>query len=287
MALDQSKHIDYEDDEERGIFTGEKEMSFIDHLEELRWHLIRATGAVLVFTIIAFAFIREIYQTVILGPARTDFWTYRKMCQLGNAIGIESLCVDKLNFELQSRELTGQFMMSITSSIIIGLLFTFPYAFWEVWRFIKPGLKDAERKAARGAVFYVTALFFIGILFGYYIVAPLTVNFLANYQIDPSIKNQFDITSYISVLATLVLACGITFQMPIVVFVLAKVGILTPQFMRAYRRHAFVVIMVLGAVITPSPDPFSMMVVALPLYVLYELSIGVAVRVEKTKIKTD
>lgn len=282
MPLDQTPYIGYDDEHEE---SGAGEMTFMEHLEELRWHLIRSVGAIVFFMIFAFMFINKIFNYIILAPARPDFYTYRVLCKIGEATGITSLCVDKLNFSLMSREVSGQFMMALTSSAIIGLLFAFPYVFWEVWRFIMPGLKNAEKKAARGAVFYVTALFFMGVLFGYYVVAPFAINFLVNYQIDTSIVNQFDIGSYISILATLTLACGVTFQLPIAVFVLTKVGVLTPLFMRTYRRHALVVILIVAAIITPSPDMISQILVAIPLYILYEVSILVAVRVEKAKLE--
>jgi sec-independent protein translocase protein TatC len=280
MSLDQSAHIDYDDDEE----GGEKEMSFLDHLEELRWHIIRAVAAILVFMIAAWIFRGFIYNKIILAPGRPDFWTYRKLCEIARLTGIDSLCVEKLNFTLMSRELSGQFIMALTSSAIIGLLVAFPYVFWEVWRFIKPGLKVTEKKAATGAVFFVTALFFIGTLFGYFVVAPFAINFLVNFQIDPSIENQFDIQSYISVLATLTLACGITFQLPMAIFVLTRIGIVTPQFLTDYRRHSLVIILIVAAIITPSPDMISQVLVAVPLYILFEISILVSKRVYKKRL---
>jgi sec-independent protein translocase protein TatC len=264
-----------------------KEMSFIDHLEELRWNIIRAVGSILIFTVLAFIFIEEIYDKIILAPSRPDFWTYKMMCKIAAFTHADGLCIDKLDFELQSREMSGQFSMAMLSSLIIGLLFAFPYAFWEIWRFIKPGLKVSERKAARGAVFYVTFLFLSGVLFGYYIVSPLAINFLANFQLDPHIKNQFDITSYVGLLSVLTLACGLTFQLPIVAFVLSKVGFLNPKFMRDYRRHAYVVILIVAAVITPSPDVLSQVLVALPLWLLYEISIWVSAWVEREKRKEE
>lgn len=272
--------LDQEFDKETA--TGD-EMSFIDHLEELRWHVIRAVGAILIFTIIAFVYIEEIYDKVILGPSKPDFWTYRMLCKLAAFTGAEGLCIDKLDFELQSREMAGQFTMALLSSVIIGLLFAFPYSFWEVWRFIKPGLKPSERRISRGAVFYVTFLFLSGVFFGYYIVSPLAINFLANFKLDPSIKNQFDITSYIGLISVLTLACGLTFQLPVVAFVLSRIGFLNPRFMREYRKHAFVVILILAAIITPSPDVLSQVLVALPLTLLYEVSILVSAWVERTK----
>jgi sec-independent protein translocase protein TatC len=205
------------------------------------------------------------------------------MCKIADFTGAEGLCINQLDFELQSREMAGQFTMALLSSVIIGLLFAFPYAFWEIWRFIKPGLKPSERRVSRGAVFYVTFLFMSGVLFGYYIVSPLAINFLANFQLDPRIKNQFDITSYVGLISVLTLACGLTFQLPVVAFVLSKIGFLNPRFMREYRRHAFVVILILAAVITPSPDVLSQVLVAMPLTLLYEISILVSAWVERTK----
>lgn len=280
MPLDQTPYYDYDDEpKEEG-----KEMSFLDHLEELRWHLIRAAIAIVFFMIFAFVYIEEIYENVILGPSKLDFWTYRMMCKLGHLVGSEGLCVEKLQFSLMSREVSGQFIMAFTSAAIIGLVFAFPYVFWEIWRFVMPGLKETERKSARGAVFYVTFLFFSGVLFGYFIVSPLAINFLVNFQISTSIENQFDIGSYISLLATLTLACGVAFQLPIAIFVLTKIGVIGPVFMRTYRKHAIVVILIVAAVITPSPDIPSQLLVAFPLYILYEISIGISAREEKRRM---
>lgn len=276
MPLDQPSLDEHNDSEE-------KEMTFLEHLEELRWHILRSAIAIIVFTILAFVFMEKIYNYVILGPSRPQFWTFRMMCKLAEKTGYADLCVDKIDFSLQSREMAGQFMMAMMSSFIVGLIFTFPYLFWEVWRFVSPGLKKSEKKAARGAVFFVSVLFFLGILFGYYIVAPLAINFLANFKLDASISNQFDITSYISVLATLTLACGLAFQLPVIAFVLSKVGIINPSFMKEYRKHAYVLILVLAAIITPSPDIISQVLVSIPLFILYELSIGVSARVEKSR----
>ena len=282
MPLDQTPYIDYNDNEEEHT---EKEMTFIEHLEELRWHIIRSVSAIFIFMIAAWIFRTEIYHNVILGPSRTDFWTYKKLCEIATYTGIQSICVDKLNFSLNSRELAGQFMMALTSSAIIGLLVAFPYVFWEIWRFIKPGLKITEKKAATGSVFFVTALFFLGTMFGYFIVAPFAINFLVNFKIDPSIENLFDIQSYISVLATLTLACGVTFQLPMAILVLTKIGIVTPAFLKEYRKHSIVVILIVAAIITPSPDMISQVLVAIPLYFLYEISILISQRIYNQKQK--
>ncbi|WP_420146861.1 twin-arginine translocase subunit TatC [Spirosoma sp.] len=264
-----------------------KEMTFLDHLEELRWHIIRAAAAILIFTVTAFIFIDDIFEYVLLGPAKTDFWTYRQMCKLADYTGYADLCVKKLTFKLQALGLSDQFTMSLTSSFFVGLSFTFPYAFWELWRFIKPGLRNAEKRAARGAVFYVSLLFAMGVLFGYFIVSPLAINFLVNYTLSSKIENNIDITSYISVIVTLALGCGLIFQMPIVAFVLSKVGILTPVFMREYRKHAWIVILVVAGIITPSPDIYSQILVALPLALLYEISIVVSGRVQQARLKDE
>ncbi len=261
----------------------EKEMSFIDHLEELRWHVIRSVASIFIFTIAALYYKDFIFHEVLLGPTRTDFWTYRMLCKLGELVQTSGLCVDKLDFILQSRQVGGQFTTFITTGALAGLVGAFPYAFWELWRFIKPGLQPSERRAARGAVFFVTVLFASGVLFGYYIISPLTINFLANFKLDESISNEFDITSYFSTLATLILACGAMFQLPIVIFFLSKAGVVTPGLMRAYRKHAYVVILIIAAIITPSPDMISQILVAMPLFFLYEISIRLSARIAKQK----
>ncbi|GGC02744.1 twin-arginine translocase subunit TatC [Dyadobacter sediminis] len=278
MSLDQ----EFDNEEDEG-----KEMSFIGHLEELRWHVIRAAGSILVFAILSFIYIKEIYHYVIIAPAKPDFWTYRMLCKLADKVGYDELCIKALNFKLQAIGVGDQFTMSMTSSVIAGLVFAFPYAFWEVWRFIKPGLRPAERKSASGAVFYVTFLFFSGVFFGYFIVTPLAMNFLANYTLDESIINEFSLASYISLVATLTLACGIAFQLPVVVFVLSKVGVLTPAFMREYRKHSMIVILIVAAVITPSPDIYSQILVAIPLFLLFEVSILVSAKVEREKLREE
>lgn len=287
MPLDQAPYIGYDDEEEDSASSSGKEMSFVDHLEELRWHIIRSVSVVVFFMLIAFIYLQEIFNSVVLAPSKTDFWTYRMMCLLAEKVNQPGLCVNKLEFILQSREMGAQFMMAITYSAIIGLVVGFPYVFWEVWRFIKPGLKPSEQKAASGAVFFVSMLFFMGVLFGYYIVSPLAINFLVNFRIDPSIQNNFDISSYISLLATLTLACGLAFQLPIAIFVLTKIGIVGPSFLREYRKYAVVVILIAAAIITPSPDVTSQLLVAFPLYILYEISILVSAREVNRKKKEE
>ncbi|MEQ8581928.1 MAG: twin-arginine translocase subunit TatC [Marinoscillum sp.] len=261
----------------------EQEMTFLDHLEELRWHLIRSLIAIMVFAIAAFAAKTLVFHTIILGPSRIDFWTYEALCRLSEMLKSPALCIDELPFIIQSRQMTGQFSMHVTSSFVIGIICAFPYAFWEIWRFVKPGLYPKERKAARGATFYVSLLFLMGVFFGYFIVTPISINFLSNYRLDPSIMNEFDIISYVSTVITLILACGILFQLPIVVFFLTKAGLVTPELLRTYRRHAIIVILILGAMLTP-PDPFSQILIAIPLLGLYEVSIFISRRVTRREL---
>jgi sec-independent protein translocase protein TatC len=262
------------------------EMSFLDHLEELRWHLIRSLTAVFVFAIAAFVSKGVIFGEIILGPSKPSFWTYRMLCNLSEILSSDALCISELPFIIQSRQMTGQFSMHITSSFVIGLICAFPYAFWEIWRFVKPGLYDKERKAATGATFYVSLLFFTGVFFGYFVVTPISINFLSNYQIDPSILNEFDIISYVSTVTTLVLACALLFQLPIVVYFATKAGLVSSSLLKTYRKHSIIVILMLSAVLTP-PDPFSQVLIAIPLGLLYQLSILIAVKLEKKERKQE
>lgn len=262
----------------------QKEMDFLDHLEALRWHLMRSVISIFVFTIAAFVSKSFVFGTIIFGPSRPDFWTYQMFCKLFTKMGTPEFCIEELAFTIQSRQMTGQFTMHIMASFVIGLIVAFPYTFWELWRFISPGLYPNERKHSRGAVFFVSLLFISGVLFGYYIVAPLSINFLASYQVDPSVINEFDITSYVSTVAMLVLACGIMFQLPMIVYFLSKAGLVHPKLMKSYRRHSLVVILFLSAILTP-PDVISQILISLPLMFLYEISITISSRVLKNRMK--
>ncbi|OOG70711.1 twin-arginine translocase subunit TatC [Algoriphagus sp. A40] len=269
MALDQIQ------EEEEG-------MSFLDHLEALRFHLLRSIAAILILTIIAFLAKDIVFGVIILGPSKVDFITYRVLCDLGNYLGISALCIDELPFTIQSRQMTGQFSMHMTSSIVVGFVVAFPYVFWEIWRFISPGLYIKEKNAARGAVFFVSFLFLSGAAFGYYVLSPLSINFLANYQLDPTILNEFDITSYVTTLTMLVLASAIMFQLPVVVYFLAMSGLVTSKMLKSYRRHSIVVILIVSAIITP-PDVVSQLLIAMPILVLYEVGIIIAKQLEKKR----
>lgn len=263
------------------------EMSFFDHLEELRWHIIRSLFAILIGFVVIFVKIGWVYDRVIMGPAHPDFITYRWLCKIGHLLHLgNSLCMEEIKLKLQSTELSGQFMLSLTTSFIGGFIIAFPYIFWEFWRFVKPALKPSERKYTRGIIFWVSLLFFLGVLFGYYLITPYTVNFFANYSVSDSIENRFLIQNYLDIITQLVLGTGLVFQLPVVVFFLSKVGILTPSFMKNYRRHAIVVILVVAAVITP-PDVASQLIVSLPLLLLYEISIFICAKVNKQREKDE
>jgi sec-independent protein translocase protein TatC len=266
--------------------SGEKEMSFLEHLEELRWHVIRALGAVIIFTIAAFVLAPWVFENIIFAPARVDFPTFKWLCKLGDVLGYEGLCVKDIPFKVQSRNMTGQFTMHIMSSFIIGLVVAFPYVIWELWRFIKPGLQQSERKYSRGAVGAISVLFFFGVAFGYYVIVPWMVYFLANYSISDMVVNEFDITSYVSTVVLLVLGSGLLFQLPVVIYFLTKIGIVTPEFLRKYRKHSIVIILIVAAIVTP-PDPLSQMLITIPLYMLFEISILISASVAKRKAREE
>lgn len=263
----------------------EAEMSFFDHLEALRWHLIRASIAILVFMIVAFIYYDFIFDTIIMGPKKPTFWTYRMLCKLGEALHRPGFCIDKIPGKIINTEMAGQFTLEINSALIIGITLGFPYLLWELWRFIKPALHEKERKAASGFVFYATLLFLIGIMFGYFVIVPESISFLANLSVSKEIENTFTVDSYLSSVATLTLATGIVFELPILIYILSNLGVLTVKFMRSGRRYAIVIILIIAAVITPTPDMLTMTVVSIPLFVLYEVGIVVAGIVEKRKLK--
>lgn len=249
------------------------EMSFLDHLEELRWHLIRSVIAILIVAIVAFIFKDFIFDVLLFGPKQKDFITYRWFCSISQTLGQgNSFCIDELPFRIQSRTMAGQFSAHLWTSILAGFILAFPYIIFEFWKFISPGLYEKERKNARGFIFIASMLFFIGVLFGYYIVTPLSINFLGNYSVSSEIFNDFDLSSYIGLLRASVLAAGIIFELPIIVYFLTKVGVITPDFLRKNRKISLVVVLSLSAIITP-PDIASQIIVSIPILVLYEVSI--------------
>ncbi len=262
------------------------EMSFLDHLEELRWHLIRATLAILIAGTLAFIMKDFIFDTIIFGPKKISFPTYRFLCKAATFIGIDtSFCGTELPFTIQNRTMAGQFSAHIWTSVTAGLVIAFPYVIYEFWKFIGPGLYENERKNARGFIFVSSLLFFIGVLFGYYVVSPLSINFLGTYQVSGEVLNEIDLSSYIGLVRASVLASGLIFELPIVIYFLTKVGLVTPAFLKKYRKYALVMVLVLAAIITP-PDIASQIIVAIPVLILYQVSIyisKVVIRNQKKK----
>lgn len=262
-------------------------MSFLDHLEELRWHLIRSTLAVMILAVVAFIFKGFIFDTIIFGPKQPDFFTYRVFCNISQAMGVDSFCFEEIPFRIQSRIMAGQFSAHLWTSITAGIVVAFPYILYEFWKFISPGLKENERKNSRGFIFIASLLFFLGVLFGYYLITPLSINFLGNYQVSKEVFNDFDLDSYISLVRTSVLASGLIFELPILIYILTKIGLVTPEGLKKYRKISLVIVLVISAVITP-PDVVSQIIVAIPILILYEVSIyisKVVVRNQKRKEK--
>ena len=269
---------------------GEGEMSFLEHLEELRWHIIRSLIAIVVSMIVAFIFKNFIFDAVILAPKNPEFFTNRLLCNLGHItvfghqLNIDALCINRQPLHLINIKMAGQITTHIVVALVAGLIMAFPVIIYEFWRFFKPALHSNEAKHARGAVLSSTLLFFLGVLFGYFLLAPLSIHFLSSYQISSDVVNQINIRSYIGTITSICLATGLIFELPIIAFFLTKIGVITPAFMRKYRKHAIVVIFIVAAIITP-PDVFSQMLVCIPLLILYEVSIGISARVMKKKEK--
>ena len=266
------------------------EMSFLDHLEELRWHLIRSTLAIVLIGCVAFLMKDFIFDTVIFGPKKPDFPTYGLFCKLSRMLGFsEAFCGDEPLFRVQSRVMAGQFSAHIWTSIWAGFIVGFPYVLYEIWRFISPGLYEKERKYSKGFILIASLLFFTGVLFGYYVVAPLSINFLGSYTVSEEVFNDIDLGSYISTVRASVIACGIVFELPIVIYFLTKVGLVTPEILRKYRKIALVLVLILSAIITP-PDVASQIIVAVPVLILYQVSIyisKVVIRREEKQRKKD
>ena len=259
-------------------------MSFLEHLEELRWHIIRSILAIVVFMIVAFIFKGFIFDNVILAPKNPSFITNRLLCQLGDYLHTAALCINTKPLNLINIKMSGQLTTHITVAMVAGLILAVPVILWEFWKFFSPALHENEAKYAKGAVAAASFLFFVGVLFGYFMLAPLSIHFLSTYEISPDVVNQINIRSYIGTLTSICLATGLVFELPIVAFFLTKIGVITPKFMRTYRKHAIVLIFIVAAIITP-PDVFSQTLVAIPLLILYEVSIVISAGVMKQKEK--
>lgn len=259
-----------------------EEMTFLEHLEALRWHIVRSAVVIIMVGIVAFLFKYIVFDVIILGPSSSDFIITRWLCNFGkhSFLNTTALCLNQDPIRLQNIQMAGQFMAHIKISLITGIVIAFPYVFYEFWRFVKPALYTTERKVARGAIVVISLLFFVGVLFGYFIICPLSINFLYNYQVSDQAINDIQLMSYVSLIASISLAAGVIFELPVIVLFFSKIGLLTPKFLKKYRRHAIILILVVSAIITP-PDIFSQILVCLPLLLLYEISISISKRVTK------
>jgi len=263
------------------------EMSFIDHLEELRWHIVRSVIAVIIGAIGVFIYIRPIVDKVLFAPTRADFVSTKWLCSLGKLIGTDAMCFPPVKADFLETKMTGQFISSITLAFVGGFIIAFPYVFWEFWKFVRPALNPKEMKKTRGVIFWVSLLFFAGVAFGYFILTPFMVNFYFNYSLSDQIKIMPTFSDYLENLIWTTVGIGVLFQMPLLMMLLTRIGVLTGRFLKKYRRHAFVVILIAAAIITPSTDPFSLTLVTIPLYGLYEASIVLAARIDRQKAKQD
>lgn len=262
-----------------------REMTFWEHLDELRSTLIWSVVAIVVCAIIAFIYKEILFDHIILAPKEKSFITYRLLCKLAGAVSMPSLCIDPSTFQIININLAGQFMSHMTISMVAGLIVAMPFVVWRFWRFIKPGLTDQEVKHTRGGVFIISLLFLTGILFSYFIVVPLMVNFLGGYQVSDMVTNQIALSSYTGSITMMTLLMGLLFELPIVLIFLTKAGIITPAYLKKYRKHTLIAILIVSGVITPSPDIFSQLIVAIPLYLLFEFSVVISSRIYARKQK--
>jgi sec-independent protein translocase protein TatC len=262
------------------------EMSFIDHLEDLRWHLIRSVIAIVIGAVIVLVFTNQIVDGILMAPTRADFISSRWLCSFGHKIGIgDTLCFPPVDAKFLENTMTGQFISYFTLGFIGGFVIAFPYIFWEFWRFVRPALSEKELKKTRGIIFWVSFLFFLGVAFGYFILTPFMVNFYFNFKLSSQIVIMPSFSDYLENLIYTTVGIGVLFQMPLLVMLLAKIGILKASFLRKYRRHAFVIIVIAAAIITPSTDPFSLTIVTIPLYLLFEASVVLASRINRDQDK--
>jgi sec-independent protein translocase protein TatC len=266
------------------------EMSFMDHLEVLRWHLFRSAVVLITVAIFVFVYVDWIFDNIIFAPAKKDFVSYTGLCNLSHSLHLgDALCMPPIDIQLQGNTVSGPFMSAISISFIGAIVISFPYLIWELWRFVKPALSAKEAKYATGSIGWVSLCFFTGAAFGYFLLAPFTFNFLANFQLGKLgvYKYMPTLDDYIDTLTSLILGCGIAFELPVLAYVLSKLGLITPQFLKSYRKYAFVIILIVAAVITPSPDWTSQTIVAVPLIILYEISIVISKRVDKQRKKEE
>jgi sec-independent protein translocase protein TatC len=261
------------------------EMSFLDHLEELRWVLVRSSAAVVIMACCTYFISDWLFDVVIFGPTRIEFFTYQYFCQLSHQLGFaESICITELPFIIQNTEMEGQVNIFVWMCILFGFILSFPYILLQVWNFISPALHEKERKGARIFIFFSSLLFFMGVIFGYFVVIPMSVNFVATFSVSKVVVNQFTLDSYIGMFKTSVLASGLFFELPIIIYFLTKLGLVTPKFLRKYWKYAVVIILIIAAIVTP-PDVVSQTIVAIPMLIIYEISIFISVLVHKKRLR--
>lgn len=262
------------------------DMNFLEHLAVLRGHILRSLASVLVFAIVAFLLKDIIFNYVLFAPKNPEFFTNELFCRLSKAMNTDKLCLNTTPLEIINIDLAGQFKIHLIISFFGGLILSSPYIFFEIYRFVLPALKDKERKYSKGMVFFTSALFILGILFGFFVIIPLTINFLGGYSVSEQVENQINLRSYIRSVTSVTLSTGLVFELPVLIYFLSKVGIVTPDFLRNYRKHAIVVFLILSGIITP-PDIISQFLVCIPLIVLYEVSILISGRIERQRIARD
>lgn len=262
----------------------EGEMSFLEHLEVFRWHLLRSVASIVIMGILAFIFKKVIFDYIILAPHDPNFWTNRVICELGDLLKTPSLCINQHPFRLVSPELGAQFSIHVTISIVAGLILAAPYVLYEFWRFVAPALYEKERKYASTAIIICSLLFFLGVIFGFYLIVPFSIDFLGTYSVSSQVENYISLMSYINTMTSILLASGVTFELPVIVYFLSKLGLITPKFLSKYRRHAYIVVLIVAAIITP-PDVFSQTLVSIPLILLYEVSILISRAIYRKKEK--
>tara|TARA_R110000868_G_scaffold14457_2_gene67335 strand:+ start:3569 stop:4375 length:807 start_codon:yes stop_codon:yes gene_type:complete len=261
----------------------QNEMSFLDHLEDLRWLLVRSTVAIIIMAFFTYFISDYLFDVVIFGPTRASFFTYTFFCELSHSLGFaDSICITEMPFIIQNTEMEGQVNVFIWICILAGFILSFPYILWEIWKFISPALYTNEKKNAKIFIFFSSLLFFLGVLFGYFVVIPMSVNFVATFTVSDVVKNQFTLDSYIGMVKTSVLASGLFFELPIIIYFLTKLGLVTPTFLRTYRKYAIVLVLIIAAIVTP-PDVVSQTIVAIPMLLIYEASIWISVFVVKNK----
>lgn len=264
-----------------------KEMSFLDHLEELRWLLVRSTIAIIIMAFLTYFVSNFLFDTIIFGPTRPTFYTYRMFCDLSHTLNFgESICIEELPFIIQNTLMEGQVNMFVWMCLLAGFILAFPYILWQIWNFISPALYPNEKKNAKFFIFVSSLLFFLGVLFGYFIIIPMSVNFVATFTVSEMVKNQFTLESYIGMFKTSVIAGGLFFELPIIIYFLTKLGLVTPEFLRKYRKYAIVIVLIVAAIVTP-PDVVSQTIVAIPMLIIFELSVIISSIVYKRKLKNE